>query len=286
MSKAGMTAEIPVSTPRQSEKKWKSISQSSGKRRRYRLLSGFILPVIIIIIWQLIGSLGWVTKTVLPTPWEIILAAKNLAVSGVLFTNMKVSIIRAACGFVIGGGLGLALGTLVGLSAKSESLLDPTLQMVRTIPHLAITPLFILWFGLGEESKILLIGLGAFFPLYVNTFLGIRKVDAKLFEVARILEFSKWKQIKLLIVPSALPNILLGIRLSLGAAWLSLVVAELMGSTAGLGYMLMDARQFSNTDIVFVGIIIFAIVGKLTDSLVRLMEKHFLKWQDTYKGEV
>ncbi|MGG1290524.1 ABC transporter permease [Bacillus smithii] len=286
MSKAGMTAEIPVSTPRQSEKKWKSISQSSGKRRRYRLLSGFILPVIIIIIWQLIGSLGWMTKTVLPTPWEIILAAKNLAVSGVLFTNMKVSIIRAACGFIIGGGLGLALGTLVGLSAKSESLLDPTLQMVRTIPHLAITPLFILWFGLGEESKILLIGLGAFFPLYVNTFLGIRKVDAKLFEVARILEFSKWKQIKLLIVPSALPNILLGIRLSLGAAWLSLVVAELMGSTAGLGYMMMDARQFSNTDIVFVGIIIFAIVGKLTDSLVRLMEKHFLKWQDTYKGEV
>lgn len=286
MSKAGMTAEIPVSTPRQSEKKWKSISQSSGKRRRYRLLSGFILPVIIIIIWQLIGSLEWVTKTVLPTPWEIILAAKNLAVSGVLFTNMKVSIIRASCGFVIGGGLGLALGTLVGLSAKSESLLDPTLQMVRTIPHLAITPLFILWFGLGEESKILLIGLGAFFPLYVNTFLGIRKVDAKLFEVARILEFSKWKQIKLLIVPSALPNILLGIRLSLGAAWLSLVVAELMGSTAGLGYMMMDARQFSNTDIVFVGIIIFAIVGKLTDSLVRLMEKHFLKWQDTYKGEV
>ncbi|WP_429729705.1 ABC transporter permease [Bacillus smithii] len=281
-----MTAEIPVSTPRQSEKKWKSISQSSGKRRRYRLLSGFILPVIIIIIWQLIGSLGWMTKTVLPTPWEIILAAKNLAVSGVLFTNMKVSIIRAACGFIIGGGLGLALGTLVGLSAKSESLLDPTLQMVRTIPHLAITPLFILWFGLGEESKILLIGLGAFFPLYVNTFLGIRKVDAKLFEVARILEFSKWKQIKLLIVPSALPNILLGIRLSLGAAWLSLVVAELMGSTAGLGYMMMDARQFSNTDIVFVGIIIFAIVGKLTDSLVRLMEKHFLKWQDTYKGEV
>lgn len=256
------------------------------KKRRYRLLSGFILPVIIIIIWQLIGSLGWVTKTVLPTPWEIILAAKNLAVSGVLFTNMKVSIIRAACGFVIGGGLGLALGTLVGLSAKSESLLDPTLQMVRTIPHLAITPLFILWFGLGEESKILLIGLGAFFPLYVNTFLGIRKVDAKLFEVARILEFSKWKQIKLLIVPSALPNILLGIRLSLGAAWLSLVVAELMGSTSGLGYMMMDARQFSNTDIVFVGIIIFAIVGKLTDSLVRLMEKHFLKWQDTYKGEV
>jgi sulfonate transport system permease protein len=286
MSKSGMTAEISVSPPRHAEKELKSFLEFSAKRKKYRILLRLIFPTMIIIIWQLIGCFGWVTKTVLPTPWEIILAAKNLAVSGVLLANMKVSIIRAACGFVIGGGLGLALGTLVGLSAKSESLLDPTLQMVRTIPHLAITPLFILWFGLGEESKILLIGLGAFFPLYVNTFLGIRKVDAKLFEVARILEFSKWKQIKLLIVPSALPNILLGIRLSLGAAWLSLVVAELMGSTAGLGYMMMDARQFSNTDIVFVGIIIFAIVGKLTDSLVRLMEKHFLKWQDTYKGEI
>lgn len=283
MDKTGTAAELAVSPRVHAPEKPATRTVKNSKGRK--IAAGLILPIVVITIWQLIGSLGWVTKVVLPTPLEIVSAAKNLAVSGVLLANFEISIFRAACGFVIGGGLGLALGTLVGLSARSENLLDPSLQMVRTIPHLAIAPLFILWFGLGESSKILLIALGAFFPLYVNTFLGIRRVDAKLFDVARILEFSKWKQIKLLIVPAALPNILLGVRLSLGAAWLSLVVAELMGSTAGLGYMMMDARQFSNTDIVFVGIIIFAIVGKLTDSLVRWMERHFLKWQDTYKGK-
>ena len=123
------------------------------------------------------------------------------------------------------------------------------------------------------------------FPLYVNAFLGIRGVDSKLFDVARVLEFSKRKLITKLILPAALPNLLLGARLSLGVAWVSLVVAELMGSTEGIGYMIMDARQFSNTDIVFVGIIIFAFVGKFSDSLVRLLEVKFLRWRDSFKGE-
>ncbi|MFD2616493.1 ABC transporter permease [Terrilactibacillus laevilacticus] len=260
------------------------VSFKMKKKRNSRFIAGLILPVIVVVLWQTVCSLGWVTKIILPSPVAIILAAKELIASGVLFTHLKVSLIRAIFGFIIGGGLGLALGALVGLSSRSEKLLDPSLQMLRTIPHLAISPLFILWFGIGEESKVLLIALGAFFPLYVNTFLGIRRVDAKLFAVSRVLEFSKFKQLKLLIIPAALPNILLGLRLSLGAAWLSLVVAELMGSTEGIGYMMLDARQFSNTDVVFVGIIIFAIVGKLTDSLVKLIEKHNLKWQDTYKG--
>jgi sulfonate transport system permease protein len=152
------------------------------------------------------------------------------------------------------------------------------------IPHLAVTPLFILWFGFGELSKILLIAKGAFFPLYINTFLGIRNVDNKLFDVSRVLEFSRMKQIVWLIFPAALPNILLGVRLSLGVAWLGLVVAELMGSSNGIGYLILDARQFSNTSVVFVGIMIFAIVGKVTDSLVRLLERKLLSWQDNYRG--
>ncbi len=257
-----------------------------SKSQVSKFLSGLIVPFLILLIWQLIGSLGFFTKAVLPTPAEILSAAENLTVDGVLFPDLGISIARAAGGFAIGGGLGLIFGLIVGLSVKSENVLDPSLQMVRTIPHLAVAPLFILWFGLGDTSKVLLIAMGAFFPIYVNTFLGIRRVDAKFFDVARVLEFSRWKKLKLLIIPAALPNILLGIRLSMGAAWLSLVVAELMGSTAGIGYMIMDARQFSNTDVVFVGIIIFAIVGKLTDSLVKLMERHFLKWQDTYKGGI
>ncbi|MED2584930.1 ABC transporter permease, partial [Bacillus thuringiensis] len=232
------------------------------------LVRAITIPVIILIIWQLAGVFGLVSKTVLPTPLDIFLAFQELIKTGELFGHLSISVFRAAAGFFIGGGLGIILGTIVGFSTRSEQYLDPSVQMLRTVPHLAVAPLFVLWFGFGETSKVLLIADGAFFPLYVNAFLGIRGVDSKLFDVARVLEFSKRKLITKLILPSALPNLLLGARLSLGVAWVSLVVAELMGSTEGIGYMIMDARQFSNTDIVFVGIIIFAFVGKFSDSLV------------------
>ncbi|HDR8150860.1 TPA: ABC transporter permease [Bacillus cereus] len=249
------------------------------------LVRAITIPVIILIIWQLAGVFGLVSKTVLPTPLDIFLAFQELIKTGELFGHLSISVFRAATGFFIGGGLGIILGTIVGFSTRSEQYLDPSVQMLRTVPHLAVAPLFVLWFGFGETSKVLLIVDGAFFPLYVNAFLGIRGVDSKLFDVARVLEFSKRKLITKLILPSALPNLLLGARLSLGVAWVSLVVAELMGSTEGIGYMIMDARQFSNTDIVFVGIIIFAFVGKFSDSLVRLLEMKFLRWRDNFKGE-
>ncbi|MHA4165534.1 ABC transporter permease [Bacillus cereus] len=249
------------------------------------LVRAITIPVIILIIWQLAGVFGLVSKTVLPTPLDFFLAFQELIKTGELFGHLSISVFRAAAGFFIGGGLGIILGTIVGFSTRSEQYLDPSVQMLRTVPHLAVAPLFVLWFGFGETSKVLLIADGAFFPLYVNAFLGIRGVDSKLFDVARVLEFSKRKLITKLILPSALPNLLLGARLSLGVAWVSLVVAELMGSTEGIGYMIMDARQFSNTDIVFVGIIIFAFVGKFSDSLVRLLEVKFLRWRDNFKGE-
>ncbi|PGB63227.1 ABC transporter permease [Bacillus toyonensis] len=250
------------------------------------LVRAITIPVIILIIWQLAGVFGLVTKTVLPTPLDIFLAFQELINTGELFGHLSISVFRAAAGFFIGGGLGVILGTIVGFSTRSEQYLDPSVQMLRTVPHLAVAPLFVLWFGFGETSKVLLIADGAFFPLYVNAFLGIRGVDSKLFDVARVLEFNKRKLITKLILPAALPNLLLGARLSLGVAWVSLVVAELMGSTEGIGYMIMDARQFSNTDIVFVGIIIFAFVGKFSDSLVRLLEVKFLRWRDSFKGEI
>ncbi|MGM2784686.1 ABC transporter permease [Bacillus cereus group sp. Bce018] len=249
------------------------------------LIRAITIPIIILIIWQLAGVFGLVSKTVLPTPLDIFLAFQELIKTGELFGHLSISVFRAAAGFFIGGSLGIILGTIVGFSTRSEQYLDPSVQMLRTVPHLAVAPLFVLWFGFGETSKVLLIADGAFFPLYVNAFLGIRGVDSKLFDVARVLEFSKRKLITKLILPAALPNLLLGARLSLGVAWVSLVVAELMGSTEGIGYMIMNARQFSNTDIVFVGIIIFAFVGKFSDSLVRLLEVKFLRWRDNFKGE-
>lgn len=247
-------------------------------------LRGLIFPVVLIAVWEAAGIYGFVSETLLPRPSKIFMAFIDLWRNGNLLYHFQVSFLRAIAGFLIGGSLGLLAGLAVGFSNKVEHTLDPTMQMLRTIPTLAVIPLFILWFGFGEVSKVLLIAKGAFFPLYVNAFLGIRSVDGKMFEVAKVLQYSKWKQITNLIIPSALPNILLGLRLALGAAWLALVAAELMGSSEGIGYLITDARQFSQTTVVFVGIIIFAVFGKVSDSFVRLFERRLLKWQDSFKG--
>lgn len=269
--------------------KLKSTKEKAGRKIRESTypslpIKGFILPVLILVLWELTGVLGIISETLLPRPSVIFFTFIDLIMTGDLIGHFQISLLRALGGFLLGGMLGLLVGLAVGFNQNIEQTLDPTLQMFRTIPTLAVIPLFILWFGFGEVSKILLIAKGAFFPLYVNTFLGIRGVDSKLFAVAKVLEFNKWKQITLLILPAALPNILLGLRLSLGVAWLALVAAELMGSSKGVGYLIMDARQFSQTSVVFVGIIIFAVFGKLTDSLVRVFERRLLKWQDNFLG--
>lgn len=269
------------------------LGKKNIRTKRGRLLSislsnallGMFLPVAILIIWEAAGAMGKLNPILLPVPSKILEELVSLTASGELASHLGISAWRALMGFLLGGGLGLAAGIWVGFSYKTERLLDPSLQMLRTLPHLAIAPLFILWFGFGETSKILLIAKGTFFPLYVNTFLGIRSVDGKLFDVGRVLQFSRWQMITKLIVPSALPNILLGARLSIGVAWLVLVVAEMMGSSSGIGFLINDARSFSLTSVVFVGIIVFAVVGKLTDSIVKLLERRLLRWQDSYKGD-
>lgn len=275
--KAASNPALVTKTERMKKKRRKASS--------FIMLKGLVLPALLIAIWQGAAASQIVSSTVLPAPTVIAESFRELIRSGELFGHLYISLYRAICGFLLGGGLGLAMGLCVGFSRKTEQYVDPTLQMLRTVPHLAVTPLFILWFGFDESAKILLIALGAFFPIYINTFLGIRSVDNKLFDVARALEFNLYQNITKLILPAALPHILLGVRLSLGIAWLGLVVAELMGSSSGVGYMIMDARQFSQTDKVFVGIIIFAVVGKMTDSFVRLLEKQLLKWRTSYQGE-
>ncbi|MGO4790090.1 ABC transporter permease [Paenibacillus sp. 2KB_20] len=267
-----------------------SIRRQKRLDRRFRLkltnaLIGWLVPLFIIIAWQTAGALGWLNPILLPTPLSIWNEFVHLTSTGELIRHLGISSWRALLGFLLGGSLGLAAGIWVGFSYKAERLVDPSLQMLRTLPHLAIAPLFILWFGFGETSKILLIAKGSFFPLYVNTFLGIRSVDNRLFDVARVLQFSRWDQIRKLVVPAALPHIFLGIRLSIGVAWLGLVVAELMGASSGIGYIINDARSFSWTTVVFVGIMVFALVGKLSDTLVKWLEGRLLRWQNSYKGD-
>jgi sulfonate transport system permease protein len=243
-----------------------------------------ILPVAALLLWEALGHYGMISELLFPTPSTIARAFVSLAQSGDLWIHLRISSVRALSGYALGGGLGLLLGLLVGLFPRTEKLLDPSIQMVRMIPSLAVVPLFILWFGIGEQSKVLIIAKSAFFPLYIQTFLGIRNVDNKLFEVAKVLGFSRFKQIFRLVLPAALPHVVLGARLSLGLSWLGLVVAELIASSSGIGYMMSDARQFADTPVVFVGIFLFAALGLLTDSLLRLLEWRLLRWKDSYKG--
>ena len=249
-----------------------------------KLMLGAILPVGLLVIWEFAGRQSYLNPLLLPMPSDIFHEFFYLLQHGGLLGHLQMSTGRALTGFLVGGGLGLLAGILVGFSYKSEKMLDPSIQMLRMLPHLAIAPLFILWFGFGETSKLLLIAKGSFFPLYVNTFLGIRSMDRKLFEVANVLQFNKWNLVTKLIIPSALPNIFLGIRLSLGVAWLGLVVAEMMGSTTGIGFLINDARAMAMISTVFVGIIIFAVLGKLSDSLVLFIERKCLRWQQNFRG--
>ncbi|WP_409346823.1 ABC transporter permease [Paenibacillus sp. MBLB4367] len=271
----------PVRSARKSGWTWFG---AKGKEWANRFLVGAVLPVLVLVLWQLGGDLGFISTVFLPTPFMIAAEFKGLLGSGELAEHLGISLGRAASGFAIGGSLGLAFGIAAGLSRNTEQLLDPSVQMLRMVPHLAIAPLIILWFGFGETSKIAIIANGAFFPLYVNTFLGIRSVDNKLFEVSSVLSFNRYKQIVRLILPAALPNILLGLRISLAVSWLGLVVAELIGSKSGIGFLINIGKQDSNTELIFVGIIIFAVVGKLVDSVVRLLETRWLSWRDGYEG--
>ncbi|MER2030707.1 MAG: ABC transporter permease [Solibacillus sp.] len=252
--------------------------------RSRQLLLGALLPVGLLIIWEWAGHSGYLNPLLLPAPAAIWNEFIYLLQQQHLLGHLQVSVIRALSGLAIGGSLGLVLGIIIGFSYKSQRAYDPTIQMIRMLPHLAIAPLFILWFGFGETSKLLLIAKGAFFPLYINTFLGIRSADSKLFEVARVLQFTRTQLVIKLIIPSALPHILLGLRLSVGVSWLGLVVAEMMGSTQGIGFLINDARSMSIITTVFVGIIIFALLGKLSDFIVLTVEKRLLKWQSNFEG--
>jgi sulfonate transport system permease protein len=257
------------------------------KRGRWfgpRNLVGFILPAVVVIIWQIASTVGWVAPNLLPAPTTVCATFVQLLQDGELGGDLLASTLRWFIGFIIGGSLGLIFGSVVGLSRLAERILDTSIQMIRTIPFLALAPLLVLWLGLDEPPKITLVALASFFPLYINTFAGIRNVDRKLIEVGQVYQLSQRELLIRVILPAALPEILTGVRYALAVAWLALVIAELLGSTQGLGYLLSEGREFVRVDIVLCSIVIFACVGKLVDLLVRALEMRLLHWRDTYAG--
>ena len=243
----------------------------------------WIVPVLIVTIWQISAHFGWLSSRILPEPWNVLKATWTLAASGELWTHVKTSTWRALSGFAIGGGLGLLLGLLTGSFRRAETLLDTTLQMIRNIPPLALIPLVILWFGIDETAKLFLVSLGVFFPVYINTFHGIRSVDRGLIEMAQSYGLSGFALYREVILPGALPSILVGVRFSLGLMWVILIVAETISAQAGIGYMTMNAREFLQTDVVLVGILLYALLGKLADLIARGLERFWLRWHPGYQ---
>lgn len=256
-----------------------------NKHALTRRLLPWLVPVALVGLWQLASSAGWIANRVLPQPERVLIAGWTLSQSGELWHSLAISTWRALYGFAIGGAIGLGLGFITGLSKTGERLLDSTIQMLRNVPHLALIPLVILWFGIDERAKIFLVALGTFFPIYLNTAHGLRHLDSGLIEMARNYGLRGWQLFWQVLLPGAMPSILVGIRFSLGLMWLTLIVAETISADAGIGYLAMNAREFLQTDVVVLAIILYALLGKLADMVAWGMERWLLRWHPIWLSE-
>ncbi len=237
------------------------------------------VPVLLVLLWQAASLSGLISPRTLAAPTTILAAAWDLTLSGELPHNLLVSLARVAVGMAIGVSAGVAFALVAGLSRRGEDLIDSSLQMLRTLPFLALVPLFILWFGIGETPKIALVALGSLFPIYLTLFAGIRGVDPKLVEAGRVFGLNRRGLIRHVILPGALPSGLVGLRYAFGSAWLSLVIAEQINATSGIGFLINDARDFLRTDVIVVGLAVYALLGLGADALVRLLERRALAWR-------
>ncbi len=271
--------DAPVATSGKKADTRRRLDLSSVEAR----IAGWVLPVLLVASWEYLSRIGYIAPNVLPAPSAVALAGWQALKSGELAHNMGVSTLRALAGLVVGGGIGLALGIANGLSELSRRYTDTTLQMIRNVPHLALIPLVILWFGIEEEAKLFLVALGVFFPIYINTLHGVRTADPQLIEMGRVYGMSPFTLFRRVILPGALPSIFVGLRFALGIMWLTLIVAETIAASSGLGYMAMQAREFLLVDIVVLAILIYALLGKLADVLTRWLERACLQWHPAFQ---
>jgi sulfonate transport system permease protein len=259
-------------------------TRKTGASRAARPWFRFISPIIVLIAWQVASETGLISASKLPPPsalWStaVTLVTKNSPTYGTLQGAMAVSLERVAVGLAIGGTVGVVVAMVAGLSRFGENAVDPLMQMLRTLPLFGLIPVFIVWFGIGEMPKILLIALGSSIPLYLNTFAGIRSVDGKLGELGQVLGLRRSELIRHIVLPGALPQMLVGLRQSMGIAWLALVVAEQFNANAGLGYILTQGQQFLQMNYIFVALLVYCALGLITDAIVRQIERRALTWR-------
>jgi len=244
---------------------------------------GLLLPLALLMLAEVAVRLAWVAPNLLPAPSDVLVTLQELAQQG-LPGHVAASSLRVATGFALGSSLALLLGSVVGLSRVAEALLNPSFQALRAIPSLAWVPLLLLWLGIDEAPKIVLIAIGAFFPVYMGVASGFRDVDRKLVEVARLRGLSRVALARRVLLPAALPAVLTGLRTGLSLAWMFMVAAELIAASQGLGYLLTDGRETSRADIVLAAILLLALLGKLSDSLMATLETRALHWRDSFGG--
>ncbi|MFE2700273.1 ABC transporter permease [Streptomyces mirabilis] len=260
---------VPLSTRRTRVPRW--LRRTSG-------------PLLLLALWQLLSSTGVLTRDILASPGTIARVGGNLVADGSLPNAMGVSLQRVAVGLLLGTLVGTGLALVSGLFRVGEDLVDASVQMLRTVPFVGLIPLFIIWFGIGEAPKIAIITLGVSFPLYLNVYAGIRGVDSQLIEAGESLGLSRWGLVRHVVLPGALPGAMTGLRYSLGIAWLALVFAEQINADAGIGFLMVQARDFLRTDVIVVCLIVYAFLGLLADFIVRSLERLLLQWRPTFTG--
>ncbi|KPH98004.1 ABC-type transporter, integral membrane subunit [Actinobacteria bacterium OK074] len=264
-----LEAVVPVSTRRARVPRW--LRRTSG-------------PVLLLALWQVLSATGVLASDVLASPGRIADVAGDMIADGSLQSAMAVSVQRVAVGLLFGTLIGTGLALVSGLFRVGEDLVDAPVQMLRTVPFIGLIPLFIIWFGIGETPKVAIITLGVTFPLYLNVYAGIRGVDAQLIEAGESLGLSRWGLVRHVVLPGALPGAMTGLRYALGVAWLALVFAEQVNADSGIGFLMVQARDFLRTDVIVVCLIVYAFLGLLADLVVRTLERLLLQWRPTFTG--
>ncbi|MER6223268.1 ABC transporter permease [Streptomyces sp. 900105755] len=251
---------------------------SPGRRLPAARLAG---PLVGLAAWAIASAAGQLDPGAIPAPWTVLDTAVHLWTAGTLRTDILTSVERAGYGFAIGLTAGVLLALASGLSRAGEALIDGTVQINRAIPTLGLIPLFILWLGIGETFKIAIIAIVVYIPIYLNTHAALSAIDSRYVELAEVLDLSRLRFIREVVIPGALPGFFVGLRLGVTGSWLGLVVLEQINATSGLGYMMFQAQNYGRSDIILVGLLIYGVFGLVSDSVVRLIERRVLSWRRT-----